>query len=102
MHEDRIQRVPRDSPHEPESRNLVLLYFGPEVLMPLLSAVAAAVGAILIVGKRILHWIRSAGRWIGGLFRSSESPEAAEAGAPEGERSASSAPREGETSGGGR
>jgi hypothetical protein len=55
----------------------VLLYFGPEVLMPVISAVAAAVGAILIVGKRILHWIRSAGRWIVGLFRSSGDREAA-------------------------
>lgn len=78
---------------------MALLYFGPEVLMPVLSVVAAAVGAILIVGKRLLHWFRSAGRRIAGLFRSSEGAEAVEAGTPEGEGTVPSARRSGEPSG---
>lgn len=77
----------------------MLLYFGPEVLMPVLSAVAAALGAILIVGRRLLDWIQSAGRWIRGLFGSSDGAEVGEADAPEMEGTASSAYRQREPSG---
>lgn len=67
----------------------MLIYFGPEVLMPVLSAVAAAIGAVLIVGKRILHFFRSAGRWIAGLFGASAEEAPSDSEAPEVERTAS-------------
>lgn len=35
-----------------------MLYFGPEVMMPLASALAAAAGAILIFWQRVVGWVR--------------------------------------------
>lgn len=56
----------------------MLLYFGPEVLMPVVSAVAAALGAILIGGKRVLGWIGSALRRVGTLVGISTAEDAEE------------------------
>lgn len=67
----------------------MLVYFGPEVLMPVLSALAAAVGAVLIVGKRTLHFFRTAGRWIAGLFGASGGADPSDSETPEVERTAS-------------
>lgn len=63
-----------------QSSQGMLLYFGPEVLMPVVSAVAAALGAILIAGKRVLDLFGSAFRRIGNVFGGSTVGETEEAG----------------------
>ncbi|HEY2804485.1 MAG TPA: hypothetical protein VGI92_01380 [Gemmatimonadales bacterium] len=44
------------------------LYVGPDVLMPLASAVAAVVGFLLMFWKRTVAFFQMIGRKIAGLF----------------------------------
>ncbi len=53
----------------------VLAYLGPEVVLPLASVVAAAVGTLLIGWKWVLNLFRSAFRFV---FRRGKTPEAEE------------------------
>jgi hypothetical protein len=45
-----------------------MLYVGPEVLMPLASAVAVVAGALLLFWRRVVAGLRSAARRVAGLF----------------------------------
>jgi hypothetical protein len=50
---------------------MILLYFGPDTVMPVASAVAAVAGAVLMFGRRILAFVRAiAGR----IFRRGGTP----------------------------
>ncbi|MBW3534259.1 MAG: hypothetical protein KY453_03415 [Gemmatimonadetes bacterium] len=63
-----------------------MLYFGPETIMPLASAAAAAVGAVLMFWRRAVALVRSAFRSLRGLCgsrRSREGPGAPRADAAE-------------------
>ncbi len=55
-----------------------MLYFGPETTMPLVSAVAAAVGVVLMFWRRVIAWTRAV---IGRVFRraGTRRPEASRA-----------------------
>ena len=44
------------------------LYVGPDVLMPVASAIAAVVGALLMFGRRTIGLVRSIGHKIAGFF----------------------------------
>lgn len=52
----------------------MLLYFGPELLMPLASAAAAALGAILMFWRRFVAGLKAAGRSVLRLVRSDRGP----------------------------
>jgi hypothetical protein len=45
-----------------------MLYVGPEVLMPLASAIAAVAGMLLLFWRRVVAGVRSAARRVAGLF----------------------------------
>jgi hypothetical protein len=47
------------------------LYIGPDVMMPLASAIAAIVGFLLMFWRRTVAFVRSTSRAIVGLFRRS-------------------------------
>lgn len=52
----------------------MLLYFGPEVMMPLASAAAAALGAILMFWRRFVGGLKAALRSAGRPLRRDERP----------------------------
>lgn len=52
----------------------MLLYFGPEVMMPLASAAAAALGAILMFWRRFVGGLKAALRSVGRPLRRVERP----------------------------
>lgn len=41
------------------------MYIGPETLMPIASAAAAAVGVALMFWHRLVGWVKAAFRWLG-------------------------------------
>lgn len=45
------------------------LYIGPDVLMPLASAIAAVVGFLLMFWRRTVAFFKAVGRKIAGLFK---------------------------------
>lgn len=47
---------------------LVLLYIGPDALMPLASALAAVVGFLLMFWRRTIGFVRMVGQKIAALF----------------------------------
>lgn len=46
----------------------VLLYLGPEVMMPLMSALAAILGFLLMFWRRTISFFRVVGQRIAGIF----------------------------------
>lgn len=40
--------------------SLMLLYVGPDQILPLTSALAAMVGVLLMFWQRLVHWVREA------------------------------------------
>lgn len=52
----------------------MLLYFGPELLMPLASAAAAALGAVLMFWRRFVAGLKAAGRSVLRLVRPDRAP----------------------------
>jgi hypothetical protein len=54
----------------PESFRFIplVLYVGPDVLMPFASAVAAVVGFLLMFWRRVVNFFRVAGQRIAGVF----------------------------------
>ena len=53
-----------------------MLYFGPELMMPLASAAAAAAGAILMFWRRFVGGVKALARGVMRLFRKREEPPA--------------------------
>ncbi len=45
-----------------------VLYVGPEVLMPVASALAAIAGVLLMFWRRVVEFVRSVGARVVGLF----------------------------------
>jgi hypothetical protein len=45
-------------------RSLVLLYIGPDQMLPLTSALGAAVGVLLIVWNRLVSLLRKGWQWV--------------------------------------
>lgn len=54
----------------PESLKLIpfILYVGPDVLMPVASAIAAVVGFLLMFWRRVVNFVRVTGQRIAGVF----------------------------------
>jgi len=50
--------------HPPGSQPWLLLYIGPDLLLPFTSAIAAAVGVVLMFWHRLTGWVRSLWRTI--------------------------------------
>jgi len=48
----------------PDSQPWLLLYIGPDLLLPFTSAIAAAVGVVLMFWHRLTGWVRSLWRTI--------------------------------------
>jgi hypothetical protein len=46
----------------------VVLYIGPDVLMPIASALAAVAGILLLFWRKTVEIVRKVGRAIGGVF----------------------------------
>lgn len=46
----------------------VLAYIGPDVLLPVASALAAIAGMFLMMGRRAVAFFKDVGRRIAGLF----------------------------------
>lgn len=55
---------------------IVVLYLGPETMMPLASALAGIVGAVLIFWQRLVAWSRKLIRSLGEAFSSKKSVKA--------------------------
>ena len=55
-------------PHYPLAdstiRSLLLLYIGPDQMLPLTSALGAAVGVLLIVWNRLVSLLRKGWQWL--------------------------------------
>ena len=49
------------------------MYIGPEVLMPVASAVAAALGVVLMFWRKVKHAVRTGVSTVGKLFSRSSS-----------------------------
>lgn len=58
-------------PSSSNSAPMVFLYFGPEVVLPLASFLAAAAGVILMFWRQIISFIRKVFRFI---FRRGDAP----------------------------
>ncbi len=71
----------------------MLLYFGPEVMMPLASAAAAALGAILMFWRRFVAGLKAAGRSVVRFVRRDRSPDASASGPPRPRRRQRTKPR---------
>jgi hypothetical protein len=56
-------------PLEPVRILPFVLYIGPEVLMPVASAIAAAIGFLLMFWRRTVAFARRIGHAVVGLFR---------------------------------
>ena len=52
--------------HAPDVQPWMLLYIGPDLLLPFTSAIAAALGVVLMFWQRLTGWVRSLWRT---LFR---------------------------------
>jgi hypothetical protein len=52
--------------HRSEVQPWMLLYIGPDLLLPFTSAIAATVGVVLMFWQRLTRWVRSFWRM---LFR---------------------------------
>jgi hypothetical protein len=52
--------------HASEVRPWMLLYIGPDLLLPFTSAIAAALGVVLMFWNRLIGWARNVWR---ALFR---------------------------------
>ena len=50
--------------HPTDSQPWLLLYIGPDLLLPFTSAIAAAVGVVLMFWHRLTGWVRSLWRTI--------------------------------------
>ena len=50
--------------HRTDSQPWLLLYIGPDLLLPFTSAIAAAVGVVLMFWHRLTGWVRSLWRTI--------------------------------------
>ena len=62
MHESSIRFLP------------IALYIGPDVLMPVASAIAAVVGFLLMFWRRTMAFLSRIGRAIAGLFGKKQPP----------------------------
>ena len=50
--------------HSSEARPWMILYIGPDLLLPFTSAIAAVVGVLLMFWHRLTGWVRSVWRMI--------------------------------------
>jgi len=53
---------------------MLLLYFGPETLLPAASVVAGAAGVALMFGRRVVAALRAGLSWLATPFRRSSTP----------------------------